>query len=337
VAERDPSLRPALAASAGLHLLVLAALLFSWRFAPLKVKPVNAVAVSVISEAPTPNVRAALQAPRQQTAAAPEPTPPRPEPPAPVEAPAPPAPTPPPPAPAPRPQPRPHPRPEPAPAPKPAPEPRPVPKPRPKPEPTPKPVPEPKPQPRPKPTPAPKPPPPKATPKPQPRLDLSDLARTQAHHDALDLSALSAAPRRRHASQSSQDLDLSALADAGGHRSAAARGPARAETDKSARPAVGAATRLDAASVSALKAKITRAWNPECGVKVDVRILLKADFSLAGTPTVLTHSTGADDGKVASARQHAIAAVEQAAPFTELPANAPRDIVLHFTPTDGCS
>ena len=125
---------------------------------------------------------------------------------------------------------------------------------------------------------------------------------------------------------------------AGGHRSAAARGAARAETDRTAHQAVGAGTKLDASSVAALKAKITRAWNPECGVKVKVRIILRANFSLAGKPTVLAQSTGeADDVKVASATQHALAAVEQAAPFTELPTNAPRDIVLNFPPPDGCS
>jgi hypothetical protein len=100
---------------------------------------------------------------------------------------------------------------------------------------------------------------------------------------------------------------------------------------------VGAGTKLDAASVSALKAKITREWNPECGVRVDVRIVLRPDFNLAAKPTVLAHSTGADEAKVASATQHALAAVQNAAPFTELPPNAPRDLVLHFTPTDGCS
>ena len=72
-------------------------------------------------------------------------------------------------------------------------------------------------------------------------------------------------------------------------------------------------------------------------MEVKIRIALRADHGLAAKPTVLAHGTGAaDDAAVSSATQHALAAVEQAAPFTELPANAPRDIVLRFTPTDGC-
>ena len=333
-AQRASDMRPALAASAGLHLLVLVALLIGWRFAPPLPKPLNVVAVNVISSADIPNVRPAEEAPQQQAAAAPEPTPPTPEPPSPVEAPAPPAPAPPPPPPPP-PQPRPHPKPVPAPEPTlspPPPKPAPEPKPRPVPKPTPKPT--------------PKPPPPKpqldldSLDKPTPKhaaskpLDLSSLSKSTARDQSLDLSALASPSHSR--SQSKDALDLTALA-AGGHRSAAARGAARAETDKTARQAVGQATSLDAASVAALKAKITRLWNPECGVEVKIRIALRADHGLAGTPTVLAHGTGdADSAKVSSATQHAMAAVQQAAPFTELPANAPRDIVLHFTPTDGC-
>ncbi len=382
MSERRSDLRPALAVSGGLHLVVLLALLISWRFAPPPPRPLQAVAVSIVSNASVADVRPAEQAPQRQTAAEPEPTP-SPEPPSPVEAPAPPAPAPPPPAPAPRPRPHPQPVPTPAPEPEPPPPPRPrpihhtpkpIPKPMPEPapEPKPKPKPEPKPQPRPKPAPRPKPQPtpepspeptppktrPKVTPTPKAApdlnldslskptaksaqakaLNLDALSKSQAQKQSLDLTALSDTPGKGHAQKHASSLDLTALADAGGHRSSAAKGAARAETDKTARQAVGQAKGLDAASVGALKAKITRLWNPECGVKVDVRILLRADHSLATKPTILAHSTGdADDAKVASATAHALAAVQQAAPFTELPSNAPRDLVLHFTPTEGCA
>ena len=363
--ERRSDLRPALAVSGGLHLAILLALLIGWRFAPPLPKPMQVVAVSIVSNAPVADVRAAQKAPERQQASAPEPAPPTPEPPAPVEAPAPPTPAPPPP-PAPRHHPRPVPKPLPEPEPEPAPPPpRPVhhtpppkpvpePEPRPEPQPVPKPKPEPKPRPEPKPTP-PKPKPPK--PEAKPDLDLDSLSKsaakssarkalnldalskaqaskTQAREQSLDLTALSDSPGKGHA-QKHADLDLTALA-AGGHR-ASTRGAARAETDRDARQAAGPAKSLDAASIGALKAKITRLWNPECGVKVDIRIVLRPDHSLASKPSVLAHgSSDADEAKVASATQHALAAVEQAAPFTELPANAPRDLVLHFTATDGC-
>ncbi len=382
MAERRSSLRPALAVSGGLHLAVLLALLVSWKLAPPLPKPLDVVAVSIVSEAQHADVRPAVQAPQRQAAAEPEPAPPTPEPPAPVEAPAPPAPAPPPPAP----RPRPHLHPKPAPAPEPVPEPTPIPKPEPQPRPAhhhptppPEPAPEPRPQPRPKPVPRPRPtprprpepapqpeaepaPPRRAPPKPKPKappkptadldldslskatakhakaksLDLSALSSSEAASQSLDLSALSATPGKGHAARHA--LDLAALAtSAGGRHASAARGAARAETDRDARQAAGPAKSLDAASIGALKAKITRLWNPECGVKVDIRITLRPDHSLAGRPSVLAHGSGdADEAKVSSATQHALAAVEQAAPFTELPENAPRDLVLHFNATDGC-
>src|SRR5579875_3408994 len=100
VARRSSDMRAGFAASAGLHLAILALLVIAWRLATPLPKPLNVVAVNVISSPPVPNGRAAERAPARQTAAAPEPAPPTPEPPSPVEAPAPPAPTPPPPEPA---------------------------------------------------------------------------------------------------------------------------------------------------------------------------------------------------------------------------------------------
>lgn len=204
----------------------------------------------------------------------------------------------------------------------------------------------------------PKPPPPKPTPRTRPDLDLDSLGRTTPRHpskaldlselsksssrdQSLDLSALSASTSRSK-SASRDALDLSSLA-AGGRRSAAARGPSRAETDRTAHQAVGAATGLDANSLSALKAKITRLWRPPCGVPgadsitVKVRIALTASHELAGAPTLISRgSSGVDSDVVAAAATRALAAVRQGAPYTELPPDAPRDIVLNFLAKDAC-
>ena len=346
MAERDSSLRPALVASLGLHLAVLAAMLVSLRFAPPLTRPMSVTAVTLVANAPDTNVRPAAQAPERQTAAAPEPAPPTPEPPAAQETPTPePRPAPPPPAPAPQPRPQRRPPPLPEPAPKPEPTPRPTP-----PKPTP---------PRPTPKPSPPKPVPKPEPKPQPQLNLDSLAKPTPRHEArpldlsaltksqarksqdLDLAALASSPGKSHARSSS--LDLSALADApSGHR-ASTRGPARAETDRTARQAAGAATALDANALGALTEKVIRLWHPNCGIEgatgvvVKVRIRLDADHNLVGSPTVLSKSSsGADQAVVDAAAQRARTAVAQGAPYTELPADAPKDIVLNFNARQAC-
>ena len=174
-------------------------------------------------------------------------------------------------------------------------------------------------------------------------LDLSALSKTQAaRQQALDLSALSAAPGKGHAK--AHELDLSALAStSGGHRASAARGPARAETDHTAHKAVAAATALDAGVLAALAAKMTRLWHPNCGtegaagVTVKVRILLTAGHELAAPPTLLSKSSsGADPAVVSASAQRALTAVAQGAPYTELPADAPRDIIWNFNAKQAC-
>ena len=98
----DSSLRPALAGSLALHVLVLGAGLLVFPQTAMKV--VNSVPVTIVSKAPTPDLRPAIEAPEVQEAAAPEPevapTPAPPPPPEPTPAPPTPAPTPPRPAPA---------------------------------------------------------------------------------------------------------------------------------------------------------------------------------------------------------------------------------------------
>lgn len=91
----DSSLRPALAGSLVLHVLVLGAGLLV--FPQTAMKGVNSVPVTIVSKAPTPDLRPAIEAPTVQEATIPEPAPV----PAPVQPP--PAPTPTPPTPAPTP------------------------------------------------------------------------------------------------------------------------------------------------------------------------------------------------------------------------------------------
>jgi outer membrane biosynthesis protein TonB len=311
-------LRPALIASIALHLAVVLLCVLAMEFSP-PVKVVNVTAVTLVTSAAEPNVKPAVQAQRTQTAQAPEPTP-SPEPPSPVETPTPTPSVPPPPPPQPTPSPRPKPHPVP-PAPRP-------------PLPTPKPTPQPKP-------PQPKPPPPK----PAPDLDLSSLAKAPKHAAAsLDLTSL--AKSKAHGAHPS-DLNLAALAGetAGGHRGgAAARGAFRPETDRFARQAVGAANALTGDELGALQAKMIPLWHPNCGVEgaqhVVIKVELKLDgaMRLAAPPKLLAEtSSGASSDVVDAAAQRALTATAAGAPYTELPKNAPKDIILKFDAKQMCA
>jgi outer membrane biosynthesis protein TonB len=122
--DRDP-IAPALAGSLGLHLLVAALFFVTWPWSK-QLKIGTAVPVNIVTNAPTTDMRPAVEAPQEQAAATetpvPEaplqpPAPPTPEP-TPEPKPAPPKPTPP--------KPTPTPKPAPAPTPKPTPKPKPV-------------------------------------------------------------------------------------------------------------------------------------------------------------------------------------------------------------------
>jgi hypothetical protein len=222
--------------------------------------------------------------------------------------------------------------PEPSPAPKPTP--RPIPHPAP---PTPRPPP-----PKPAPSPKPKPPPPK----PAPDLDLSSLAKAAPKRAAADLDLSSLAKAKAHGAHPS-DLNLAALAGetAGGHRGgAAARGAFRPETDRSARQAVGAANALTGDELGALQAKLIPLWHPNCGVEGAQHVVIKVELKLDGAmhlsapPKLLAQtSAGAPQGVVDAAAQRALTATAQGAPYTELPKNAPRDIILKFDAKEMCA
>ncbi|WP_158916368.1 hypothetical protein [Caulobacter sp. S45] len=329
MAERTTTLRPAFVASLGLHLLVVLAMLISWKFAPPLTRPMVVTPVTLVANAPETNVRAAVQAEERQTAAAPEPAPPSPLPPSPVETPTPePKPAPPPPEPAP-PPPRPVHR-TPPPLPQPAPEPKPVPVKR-----TPPPKPEPKP-----------------IPKPVAKSDpnflehlASEQPRTKAQSKSSLLEGILAedSKSKSRAKASPSFLETLAAESPSGHRANAAKGQAHAETDRTARMAAGAATALDANTLGALTAKVIRLWHPNCGiegatgVEVKVRFLLTPDHRLAGQPTVFKKSSsGASEAVMNAAAQRAVSAVAQGAPYTELPPTANRDIILDFDAKSAC-
>jgi outer membrane biosynthesis protein TonB len=317
----DGDIRPALIASIALHLAVVLLCVLAMEFSP-PVKVVNVTPVTLVTSAAEPNVKPAVQAPETQTAQSPEPAP-SPEPPSPAETPTP-TPSVPPPPPEVQPTRRPTPRPKPTPVP-----------------PTPRPPPPPKPTPSPKPSPKPKPPPPKPT----PDLDLSSLAKAAPKRAAdLDLAALAKA--KAHGAHPS-DLNLAALAGetAGGHRGgASARGAFRPETDRLARRAVGAANALTGDELGALQAKLIPLWHPNCGVEgaqhvvIKVELKLDAAMHLAAPPKLLAEtSAGASPDVVEAAAQRAIAATAQGAPYTELPKNAPKDIILKFDAKQMCA
>ncbi len=190
---------------------------------------------------------------------------------------------------------------------KPAPPPPPQPKVQPKPEP-PKPIP-PKPQPAPAPTPK-----PSAAPKTE-NLDLNALS------TSLDKSVKS-----QNRTKTKDSLDLNALTsslDKGAKPQAATKGPSRFETALSPRndPGAAAATTDAAAAVGA---RLNRIWNKSCGVEgfrdliITVRFHLSIDGQLIDQPEVVSPPQLGNSVWVAAA-DRAKRAVNQAAPFTELP------------------
>ena len=217
----------------------------------------------------------------------------------------------------------PEPEPTPAPAP-PAPEPAPEPKPAPPP-----------PAPTPKPQPAPKPPPPKPSPAPKPKPKPQEL----------NLDQLAAAPvKAAKPTPKSRPLDLTALAAAPkGAKSNAPKGAAHPETDLLARLAVGRATALNGDAMSALQSKLNRLWNPNCevegaaGVQVRVEMKLSSSGFLIGQPTLVSQAgSGVDASVVGASAQHALSAVKQGEPYTEIPRDGPHDIILRFNAKQAC-
>ncbi len=182
--------------------------------------------------------------------------------------------------------------------------PAPAPVPRPAPAPAPAPVPKPAPAPTPKPKAAPTPTPKTPTPKtPAPKTPAVNL-------DALAESLAKSSPRA-----------------GGAPKTAAARGPARAETDLSARIAEGTARATSQTALNVLVDRLNRAWRPSCGVggapNVNVRLRLNEDGSLQRAELIdFRNSISADavgDPAVRAAATLALSAAARASPYLGLP------------------
>ena len=195
-----------------------------------------------------------------------------------------------------------------------APEPAPVPTPKP---PPPKPVPTPrKPMPTPtKPTPAKPTPAPKAQPvKPEQSLDLDALA-------------ASIAPKAR---------------SAGAHQSSAAKGPPKPATAVKAQTTNGVGDVASTGALSSMSAELQRIWNPNCDVtgggdaNIRVAFRLASNGRLIGQPE--SSAEGATDPVIKAASDRAKSAVNQAAPYQNLPPQlyGPK-ITVNFNARQACA
>lgn len=203
------------------------------------------------------------------------------------------------------------------PAPQPAPTPTPAPPPKPAPTPA-KPTP-PTPTPPPKPAPTPKPTPAKPQPKPAPPKKNDN-----------DFFA-------------SLEASIAKTQKATGKPTAnAPKGPARAETSVSARPALGAATGLSASALGRLQGEVQDRWNPNCevegGANVNVRVVfvIGPGGRVVGQPE--SPGTSSPDPVVKTASDRAIRALFAASPFAYLPSDLyGQKIALNFNAKQACS
>ncbi len=123
---------------------------------------------------------------------------------------------------------------------------------------------------------------------------------------------------------------------------AAAKGPTRAETSVSARPALGAATGLSAAALGRLQGEVQDRWNPNCevegGANVSVRVVfvIGAGGRVVGQPE--TPGATSPDPVVKAASDRAVRALLQASPFAYLPSDLyGQKIALNFNAKQACS
>ena len=166
--------------------------------------------------------------------------------------------------------------------------------------------------------PLPKPVPPKPAPaKPTPSFNL----------DALAASVSKSNPRKTQAkaAPAAPGLDLDALAASVG-KSSAQKGAARAQTDLTARAAVGAGRASTLDLQQAIGAKLGRLWNPNCGVEGSANITVKVRLNLAPDGRLIRADlldeqriNGSGDPVLRAAATRALTAVARAAPYDELP------------------
>jgi len=205
-----------------------------------------------------------------------------------------------------------------------APEPTPVPTP-------PKPTPTPKAAPAPAPAPVPTPPPPtKAAPaKPVEKAPAKPAPKAQKT-TGLDLDALAADVAKAQKSS-------------GSRTSSAAKGAARPETARVARPDLG-----DGMAANALKGladELQRRWNPNCEVEGGNTVRVRVTFTLGAGGQVIGQVEAGGQERASNpnlveraAAERAIRAVYQAAPFKTLPRDFYGDkIAVNFNAREACS
>jgi outer membrane biosynthesis protein TonB len=180
------------------------------------------------------------------------------------------------------------------------------------PEPAPEPVKPPPPAPAPKPAPPPPPTNPLPTPKPSPPpAKTKPQAAKPAKDDSLDLAALTSS------------LDKQA-AKSDARKTPGVKGAPRPEQATVARLDPGQAEAATADAAAAVGARLNRIWNKACGVEgfrditVQVRFNLTPDGAVEGSPIVL-NEPAAPSAVWTAAKDRAMRAVFQAAPFRELP------------------
>jgi len=179
--------------------------------------------------------------------------------------------------------------------------------------------------------PIPTPPPPKPAPAAPPKPTLKAPAKPAPKPQktaSLDLDALAAAVAK-------------AARSSGSRTSSAAKGPARQETAKVARPDMG-----DGMAANALKGladELQRRWNPNCEVEGGRSVKVRVTFTLGAGGNVMGKATAGGQENSANAveqaaAERAIRAVYQAAPFKNLPREFYGDrIAVNFNAAEACS
>lgn len=189
--------------------------------------------------------------------------------------------------------------------------PQPAPAAAPEPAPTPAPPPPPAPAPKPAPPPPPTKPLPIAKPPPEPPKVKPQQTAKAPPKDSLDLAALTSSLDRQATKSDAR-------------KAPGLRGALRPELAPVARADPGAAEAATTDAAAAVGARLNRLWNKSCGVEgfrdivVQVRFNLTPDGAVEGAPQVLNEPAAASAVWTA-AKDRAVRAVFQAAPFRELP------------------
>ena len=126
----------------------------------------------------------------------------------------------------------------------------------------------------------------------------------------------------------------------GSPKAGGTKGPARPETAKDARPALGQG--LSASALVGLTDELQRRWNPNCevegGSNVNVRVVfvIGPGGRVVGQPE--SPGTSSPDSVVKAASDRAVRALLQASPFAYLPSDLyGQKIALNFNAKQACS